>query len=81
MKGKFSNDDINYIVDWVYEFYKSKGFLDDDADEQVEIYEDELTQYIIKNAQKDGIGKFFCEEIVFIVRGELAYCDSIQMFN
>ena len=29
LKGKFSNDDINYIVDLIYEFYESKGFLDD----------------------------------------------------
>lgn len=27
LKGKFSNDDINYIVDLIYEFYESKGFL------------------------------------------------------
>ena len=25
LKGKFSNDDINYIVDLIYEFYESKG--------------------------------------------------------
>ena len=24
LKGKFSNDDINYIVDLIYEFYESK---------------------------------------------------------
>ena len=29
LKGKFSNDDINYIVDLIYEFYESKGFLDE----------------------------------------------------
>ena len=49
LKGKFSNDDINYIV--------------------------------IKNAQKDGVGKFEPEEITFIVQGELEYCDSINMFD
>ncbi len=83
LKGKFSNDDINYIVDLIYEFYESKGFLDDDSDENgdVEIDEDELTQFVIKNASKDGVGKFLPEEITFIVQGELAYCDSIQMFD
>ena len=29
LKGKFSNDDINYIVDLIYEFYESKGLLDE----------------------------------------------------
>ena len=83
LKGKFSNDDINYIVDLIYEFYESKGFFDEDSDENedVEIDEDELTQFVVKNAQKDGVGKFLPEEITFIVQGELAYCDSIQMFD
>lgn len=83
LKGKFSNDDINYLVDLIYEFYESKGFFDEDSDENedVEIDEDELTQFVVKNAQKDGVGKFLPEEITFIVQGELAYCDSIQMFD
>ena len=25
LKGKFSNDDINYIVDLIYEYYESNG--------------------------------------------------------
>ena len=60
-----------------------KGFFDEDSDENedVEIDEDELTQFVVKNAQKDGVGKFLPEEITFIVQGELAYCDSIQMFD
>ena len=84
LKGKFSNDDINYIVDLIYEFYESKGFFDEDSDENedVEIDEDELTQFVVKNAQKDGVGKFLTQRsTVFIVQGELAYCDSIQMFD
>ncbi len=83
LKGKFSNDDINYIVDLIYDFYDSKGYLadDPDGDGDVEIDEDELVEYVIKNAQKDGVGKFSADEITFIVQGELEYCDSIDMFD
>ena len=83
MKGKFSNDDINYIVDLVYDFYDSKGFMNEDPekDADVEIDEEELIAYVIKNAKKDGVGKFEAEEISFIVQGELEYCDSINMFE
>ena len=70
LKGKFSNDDINYIVDLIYDFYESN-----------EIDEEEVVNYVIKNAQKDGVGKFEPEEITFIVQGELEYCDSINMFD
>lgn len=83
LKGKFSNDDINYIVDLIYDFYESKGFLKEDSnnDETIEIDEDELVAYVVKNAREDGVGKFDPEDITFIVQGELEYCDSINMFD
>ena len=83
LKGKFSNDDINYVVDLIYEFYESKGFLNDGADENasIDIDEEELIQFVVKNAQKDGVGKFEAEDITFIVQGELEYCDSLNMFD
>lgn len=82
LKGKFSDDDINYIVDLIYDYYESNGMLnDDDDDDEVEIDEDEVVSYVVKNAQKDGVGKFEPEEIAFIVQGELEYCDSINMFD
>ena len=81
LKGKFSNDDINYIVDLIYDFYESNAMLDDDGDDEIEIDEEEVVNYVIKNAQKDGVGKFEPEEITFIVQGELEYCDSINMFD
>jgi hypothetical protein len=84
LKEKFNDDDINYIVDLIYEFYDTKGFLDEEAradDENIEIDEDELISFVVKNAQKDGVGKFEAEDIVFIVQGELEYCESINMFD
>ena len=83
LKKQFSSDDINYIIDLIYEFYESKGYFenDDEDDSFVDIDEDELIQYVIKNALSDGIGKFTTEEIAFIVQGELAYCESIDIFE
>lgn len=84
LKGKFSDDEINYIVDIVYDFYENKGLMDSKAasdDEFIEIDEDEMVEYVLKNTKKDKIKDFTAEEIAFIVRGELAYCDSVDMFE
>ena len=48
---------------------------------EIDIDEDELIGFVVKNAQKDGVGKFSPEDITFIVQGELEYCDSINMFD
>ena len=85
LKEKFTDDDINYIIDLIYEFYDSKGLFedndDDNADEFVEFEEDELIQFVIKNAHEDGVGKFKTDEIALIVQGELEYSDSINLFD
>ena len=50
-------------------------------DTEIEIDEDELTAFVVKNAKRDGVGKFTPEEITFIVQGEMAYCESLDMFE
>ncbi len=84
LKEKFNDDDLNYIIDLIYEFYEEKGYMDEDAvsdDNEVEIDEEELVAFVVKQAKKDQVGKFEPEEISFIVQGELAYCESINLFD
>lgn len=83
MKDSFSDDDINYVVDLVYDFYDEKGYLDEDnEDEYVDIDEDELISYITANIKKDADArKYTEEEISAIVEGEIAYCDSINLYE
>lgn len=83
LKGKFSDDEVNYLIDVVYDFYEDKGFMDADVSDEslVEIDEDEIISYVLKNTKKDGVRDFSEEEITFIVQGELKYCESIDIFE
>ncbi len=82
-QGKFSNDEINYIIDVVYDFYEDKGFLNEPADDDsmVEIDEEELLNYVLKAIKKDKIKPFTEEEVSQIIQGELDYCDSLNIFE
>ncbi|MBP1618900.1 MAG: hypothetical protein H6Q14_2727 [Bacteroidetes bacterium] len=83
VQGKFSNDEINYIIDIVYDFYEEKGFLNEAADDEstVEIDEEELIKYVLKAIKKDKIKPFTEEEVTYIINGELDYCDSLDIFE
>ena len=86
MLDEFSDDEINYIVDLVYDFYEEKGFLDENEDEdsEIEINEDELLEYIGRNARKNReiLGRDYTDEqIEAIVAGELSYCDTLNLFD
>jgi predicted Zn-dependent peptidase len=78
MQGEFSDDEIDYIVDLIYEFF------DDDDDDSEEIDENELLEYVCRNAKedKDIIGRDYTDEqIEAIVAGELAYCSMLNQFD
>ncbi|WP_352422343.1 hypothetical protein [Proteiniphilum sp.] len=86
MQDEFSDDEINYVVDLIYDFYEEKGYLDEneDDDPEIEINEDELLEYIIRNARKNKeiLGRDYTnEQIEAIVAGELAYCDTLNLFD
>jgi len=81
VNDKFNDDDISYIIDLIYEFYESEGFMDGDDNKEVDINEDALIAFVVKNALSDEVGKYEAEDIALIVQGELAYCDSIGMFE
>lgn len=82
IKEKYTNDDINYIIDIVYDFYESKGLMEEsDNCAIVEIDEDEMVAYVQKQTLKDKIKTFSADDITQIVQGELAYCESIGIFE
>lgn len=83
VKDKYSDDDINYVIDIIYEFYDDKGLMDDDVSDDaiVDIDEDEMVAYVLKNTKKDKIKDFSEEDISFIIQGEIAYCESIGIFE
>ena len=83
MKELLSDDDIVYFVDLIYDYYESRGYMDEDLDEDeaIEVDEVELVEYVVRNARKDGVGKFEPEQIRFVVQGELEYCQSINLFD
>ena len=83
LKEKMTDDDIVYIVDLIYDFYESRGFMDmaEDSEETVEVDEDELVEYVVKNAARDEVGHFSADEIRFVVQGELEHCESINLFE
>lgn len=83
LKSKLNDDDIVYFLDLIADFYQSRGYMEmeDDDDTVVEIDEDEMVDYIVKNARRDDVGSFTEDEIRFIVQGEFEYCSRIGIFE
>lgn len=85
LKELVSDDDIIYFVDLIYDFYESRGFFADPEDEEEDVVaefdDEELLDYVVKNAGKDGVGQFSKDQIRFIVQGEMAYSESVGLLE
>lgn len=79
LKDKFSDDEIYYFLDVMVDYYTTSGCLDaqPDADGYIDIDQDAIVDYIIKEARKDKMGEYDPEEILFIVQGEMEYGNSL----
>ena len=78
LKGQLTDDEINYLVDLIYEYYEDKGYLDEDAEDNVEIDEEELVVFVLQNAKKDAIKAFTQEQVEAVIEGELLYYESLD---
>jgi len=79
LKEKYSDDTLYYILDVINDYFTTSGVLDQepDADGCIDIDNDALVEYIIKEAKHDKIGSFPADEIILIVQAEAEYVDSL----
>ena len=81
IKDKYSDDDIVYLTDIVYDYYDKKGLFAESQDEEVELDEEDIIGYVAKTVKKDKEVHFDEEDIRFLVLGELEYEDSLGVFG
>ena len=77
-KIEINFNNINNLINSLKGKGYYKVFVDDEI---IDIDEDELTEFVLKNTKKDKLKEFSADEITFIIQGELAYCESINLFE
>ena len=79
LKEKFTDDDLYYIFDLIVEYYTSSGCLDAQPDDEgyINIDQDEIVDYIIKESAEDGMGPYEPEDVFFVVQGEMDYGNKL----
>lgn len=79
LKGRFSDEELYYFLDLIVDYYATSGCLDMEPDEEgyINIDQDEIVDYLLKAAKKDGMGEFDPDELLFVVQGEMEYGNSV----
>ena len=79
VQGKYTDDDITLMTDIMVEYYERNGWLDADADEEIDIDVEDVVDYVSKACKKDKECKFDTnpESIRWVVEAELDYEESL----
>jgi hypothetical protein len=80
-KNKISSDDIDYVLDVMYEYYESNGFIEEDSAEEANIDEEEMFNFIMKTIKKEKEVNITEEELQLIIDGEFEYGKSIGVYK
>ncbi|MCK9156855.1 MAG: hypothetical protein M0P12_12315 [Paludibacteraceae bacterium] len=82
-KEKITRDDVDYLMDIIYDFYYDNGFLgESNSDQSVEIDEQEMSDFIANRVAADGKGNYITEDVISdILDGEYEYCKSIGIYK
>lgn len=71
-RGDMTEDDVQYVLDVIYEFYESEGLIDEEIASDGLVDETRELDFIRKAAKKDGVN-LSDEQIQLIVDGEFQY--------
>lgn len=80
IKEKFTDDDLYYILDLIVDYYSTSGCLDAEPDEEgyINIDQDEIVNYIVKESERDKMGPYDPDDLLFVVQGEMEYGESLE---
>lgn len=80
---EFTDDEILYVVDCIWDYYEQKGLTDlsDDLSDEEEIDTADLVSYVSKALKKDNVLVMDTNDINLIVKAELAYEQTLEDFD
>ena len=81
IQDKYSDNEIIYIGDIVYDYYENKGFFEENNNDEVELDVDDLIEFVRTCLKKDTEAEYADEDIVFLVRRELVYEEYLGMWE
>lgn len=84
IKDKYTDDEILFVIDTIWDYYESKGLTslpsaEEEDEEQVDI--DDMAKYVNKEVKKDDELIMDPDDVKFIIKGELAYEETLDIFN
>ena len=81
-KKNLTDDDVQYVLDVIYDYYESVGLIEEDTEtaDEASIDEEKMFEFVKKAVKKDKMN-ISDEQIQLILEGEFEYGVSIGIYE
>ena len=81
LKGKVSDDDIQYVLDLICEYYAENDLIEEDTVEEATIAEEDMFNFILAAIRKEQIVEMDEYTLEAILDGEFEYGKTIGIYT
>ncbi len=81
MRAKISDNDVQYVLDLICDYYDKNNLFDDSDDSDAAIAEDDMHNYIWSMMRKERVSHLTEEEMQEILDGEFEYGKKIGIYT
>ena len=81
LKGKVSDDDIQYVLDLICEYYAENDLIDEDIVEEATIAEEDMFNFILAVIRKEKVIEMDENTLAIILDGEFEYGKTIGIYT
>ena len=72
LKELYADDQLEWIIDTIATYFDESGILETNDDE-VDVDIDEVSEYLCRQAEADGMPKLQADEVRFVVEADLDF--------
>lgn len=80
-KGKVDEDDVQYVLDLVCEYYAENDLVEEDTVEEAVIAEEDMYNYILATIKKENVESIDADLLAVILDGEFEYGKQIGIYT
>ena len=81
LKGKVSDDDIQYVLDLICEYYAENDLIEEDVVEEATIAEEDMFNFILAAIRKEQVIEMDENTLAVILDGEFEYVKTICIYT
>ena len=81
LKKRISKDDIDYVMDVMYEYFENNNLIDENSTDDADIDEEDMFEFIMSCIKKDKMINLTRDDVLVILESEFEYGKKMGIYT